>query len=80
MTGKVKNFDAKKGFGFIRAEDGTDVFVHFTAIVMDGFKTLNQGDEVEFDVSSTAKGLRAANVKVTHKAEVAPAAAPAEQH
>lgn len=78
MTGKVKMFDAKKGYGFIKAEDGNDVFFHYTSIIMDGFKTANPGDEVEFDVASTAKGLRASNVKITKKVE-APAA-PAEQH
>jgi len=69
MTGIVKNFDAKKGYGFIKAEDKSDVFVHYTAIVMDGYKELHQGDEVEFELTETEKGKRAANVKVTKKAE-----------
>lgn len=71
MKGKVKMFDAKKGYGFIRAEDGSDVFFHYSSLVMDGFKTANPGDEVEFDVSNTEKGLRASNVKIVKKAETA---------
>lgn len=70
MKGKVKMFDAKKGYGFIRAEDGTDVFFHYSSLLMDGFKTATPGDEVEFDVSNTDKGLRAANVRITKKAVV----------
>ena len=62
-TGKVKWFNADKGFGFIERESGDDVFVHFSAISMDGFKTLSEGDEVEFDVVDGAKGPQAANVK-----------------
>ena len=50
MTGKVKWFNAEKGFGFIEGEDGKDVFVHFSAITMDGYKTLDEGVAVEFDV------------------------------
>lgn len=61
--GKVKWFSAEKGFGFIERENGTDVFVHFSAINMDGFKTLNEGDEVEFEVVEGAKGSQAANVR-----------------
>ena len=61
-TGKVKWFNADKGFGFIEREGGDDVFVHFSAISMDGFKTLAEGDEVEFDVVDGAKGPQAANV------------------
>ncbi|HBR85578.1 MAG TPA: cold-shock protein [Firmicutes bacterium] len=71
MKGKVKMFDAKKGYGFIRAEDGNDVFFHYSSLMMDGFKTANPGDEVEFEVSSTDKGLRASDVKITKKAAVA---------
>lgn len=70
MKGKVKMFDAKKGYGFIRAEDGTDVFFHYSSLMMEGFKTANPGDEVEFDVSNTEKGLRASNVRITRKAVV----------
>ena len=62
-TGKVKWFNADKGFGFIEREGGNDVFVHFSAISMDGFKTLAEGDAVEFEVVDGAKGPQAANVK-----------------
>ena len=60
--GKVKWFNDAKGFGFIEQESGEDVFVHFSSIQMDGFKTLAEGQQVEFDVQSGAKGLHAANV------------------
>jgi CspA family cold shock protein len=60
--GKVKWFNDAKGFGFIAQETGEDVFVHFSAIQMDGFKTLAEGQDVEFEVQSGAKGLHAANV------------------
>jgi len=60
--GKVKWFSAEKGFGFIEREDGSDVFVHFSAISMDGFKTLEEGTEVEFEVVEGVKGPQAANV------------------
>nr|WP_274377395.1 MULTISPECIES: cold-shock protein [Marinitoga] len=63
MKGKVKWFDAKKGYGFISGEDGKDVFVHFTAITMDGFKTLEEGQEVEYEVQENEKGLQAVNVR-----------------
>ncbi|MBQ8165134.1 MAG: cold-shock protein [Clostridia bacterium] len=62
-TGKVKWFNADKGFGFIERDGGDDVFVHFSAICMDGFKTLEEGTEVVFDVVDGAKGPQAANVK-----------------
>ena len=61
--GKVKWFNAEKGYGFIESEDGTDVFVHFSAIVMDGYKTLEEGMEVTFEVSEGAKGPQASNVQ-----------------
>ena len=61
--GKVKWFNAEKGYGFIASEDGTDVFVHFSAIVMDGYKTLEEGMEVTFEVSEGAKGPQASNVQ-----------------
>lgn len=62
--GRVKWFDEKKGFGFLeQQEGGEDVFVHFRAIAGDGFKTLTEGQEVEFDVEKGQKGLQAANVK-----------------
>jgi len=62
--GTVKWFNASKGYGFISQEGGEDVFVHFSAIVGEGFKTLKEGDNVEFEVSSGAKGPQASNVKV----------------
>ena len=62
MQGKVKWFDAKKGFGFIETEEGGDVFVHFSAIQIDGFKTLDEGQAVEFDVTEGDRGPQAANV------------------
>lgn len=60
--GRVKWFDEKKGFGFIEQEEGKDVFVHFRAITGDGFKTLSEGQEVEFDVEDGQKGPQATNV------------------
>ncbi len=62
MKGTVKWFNAKKGFGFISDEDGNDVFVHFSALQMDGFKVLDEGDQVEFEVIDGDKGPQAANV------------------
>ena len=61
-TGKVKWFDAKKGYGFIEREDGDDVFVHFSAIEEDGFKTLEDGQEVEFEIVEGDRGPQAENV------------------
>jgi len=60
--GKVKWFDEKKGFGFIEQEDGPDVFVHYSAIGGDGFKTLQEGQSVTFDISDGDKGPQATNV------------------
>lgn len=60
--GTVKWFNAEKGFGFISSESGNDVFVHFSAINSDGYKTLEEGQKVEFDVVDGAKGPQAANV------------------
>ena len=62
QRGKVKWFNAEKGYGFIESEDGTDVFVHFSAITMEGHKSLDEGTEVEFEVIEGAKGPQAANV------------------
>lgn len=62
MQGKVKWFNAEKGYGFIEREDGGDVFVHFSAIQADGFKTLEEGQAVEFDIVEGARGPQAANV------------------
>ena len=60
--GTVKWFNAKKGYGFLCDEEGTEIFVHFSAIVMDGFKVLDEGDVVEFEVIDGEKGPQAANV------------------
>jgi CspA family cold shock protein len=60
--GKVKWFNENKGFGFIEREDGSDVFVHFSAIQSEGFKTLTEGQEVEFEVVEGEKGPQAKNV------------------
>jgi len=63
MEGRVKWFSAEKGYGFIEREDGAgDVFVHFTAIQSEGFRTLNEGDRVEFEIVQGPKGAQAANV------------------
>ncbi|MFD0586660.1 cold shock domain-containing protein [Paenibacillus sp. GCM10027627] len=62
MKGTVKWFNAEKGYGFIQVEDGEDVFVHFSAIQGDGFKTLEEGQAVEFDVTDGNRGAQAANV------------------
>ncbi len=62
MLGKVKWFNAEKGYGFIEKEDGGDVFVHFSAIDGEGFKTLEEGQDVEFEVVEGDRGPQAANV------------------
>ncbi|WP_078409918.1 cold-shock protein [Priestia abyssalis] len=62
-TGKVKWFNGEKGFGFIEVEGGEDVFVHFSAIQSEGFKTLDEGQEVEFDVEQGQRGPQATNVR-----------------
>ncbi len=61
--GKVKWFNERKGFGFIEQEGGADIFVHFSAIQSSGFKTLNEGQQVSFDVVQGKKGLEAENVR-----------------
>ena len=61
-NGTVKWFNAEKGFGFIEREDGDDVFVHFSAIQGDGFKTLEEGQKVEFDITEGQRGEQATNV------------------
>lgn len=62
-SGKVKWFDNKKGFGFIAQDSGQDVFVHHTQIAGKGFKTLNEGEEVRFEIITSDKGLKAQNVE-----------------
>ncbi len=64
MKGTVKWFNAEKGFGFITTEEGNDVFAHFSQINKDGFKTLEEGQEVEFNVVEGAKGLQAENINI----------------
>lgn len=63
QQGRVKWFNEKKGYGFIESQDQGDVFVHFSGIVGDGFKTLNEGDSVSFEVERGTKGPQAVNVK-----------------
>ncbi|NLL06055.1 MAG: cold-shock protein [Clostridiaceae bacterium] len=62
LNGTVKWFNAGKGFGFIEREDGEDVFVHFSAINVDGYKSLNEGQKVQFEVEDGQRGLQAKNV------------------
>jgi cold shock protein len=62
-TGKVKWFNDAKGYGFIARDDGPDVFVHHTAIQSEGFRSLSEGQQVEFDITEGPKGLQAANVR-----------------
>ena len=64
-TGTVKWFNSTKGYGFITADDGTDVFVHYSDVQGDGFKTLEEGQTVEFETTQGPKGPKAANVRAT---------------
>ncbi len=64
MQGTVKWFNSEKGYGFIQTDEGNDVFVHFSAIQMDGFKTLQEGQKVEFEIVEGNRGPQAANVVV----------------
>ena len=63
-TGKVKWFNAEKGYGFITSDDGKDIFVHYTSINADGFRSLEEGQSVTFDVVDSDRGQQAANVSV----------------
>ena len=72
-TGTVKWFNAEKGYGFISQADGADVFVHHTAIQMNGYRSLEEGQAVEFDVQEGQKGLQAANVRPSGAAPAAAA-------
>jgi CspA family cold shock protein len=63
-TGTVKWFNASKGYGFIGRENGPDVFVHYTAIMSDGYRSLQEGQRVEFSIEKGPKGLQAANVQI----------------
>lgn len=62
-NGTVKWFNNKKGYGFINEENGRDIFVHFSSIQMDGYKTLNEGDHVDFEVEESTRGPEAKNVR-----------------
>ena len=62
-NGKVKWFNEVKGYGFLTTDDGNDVFIHYSSIVGDGFRTLNEGEEVEFEIAETPKGPQAMDVK-----------------
>ncbi|MBI4397449.1 MAG: cold-shock protein [Elusimicrobia bacterium] len=64
MKGTVKWFNASKGYGFIKPESGEDVFVHYSAIQSEGYKSLEEGQAVEFEVTKGPKGLQASNVKL----------------
>ena len=66
VTGTVKWFNAAKGYGFIEREGGPDVFVHFSAIQADGFRSLQEGQQVEFTIENGPKGLQAANVTLAN--------------
>ena len=63
MLGNVKRFNQYKGFGFITGEDGKDYFFHFSEIIMDGFKTVNEGEKVEFTPTQTERGAQAHNIQ-----------------
>ena len=67
MNGKVKWFDPKKGYGFITAEDGKEIFVHYSGIVKEGFKALNEGQLVTYEIGNGDKGEQAINVQIVPK-------------
>lgn len=70
MQGTVKWFNAKRGYGFIVGENGKDIFIHFTDIQAEGFKTLNDGDIVEYELVNAEKGLKAVNIKKIKSGQV----------
>lgn len=70
MNGRVKWFNNEKGYGFIDHQTGEDIFVHYSAIKQDGYKTLSEGQLVDFDLIETPKGLQAINVMATSEAKV----------
>lgn len=74
LTGRVKWFDARKGYGFIARDGQEDVFVHFSSIEMDGYKTLDDGADVEFDIVTTDRGPQAARVCRAEATTESPAA------
>lgn len=67
MVGKVKWFDSKKGYGFILNDEGDEIFVHFTAIIKEGFKALTEGQQVEYEIGEGTKGRQAVDVKVIER-------------
>ena len=67
MQGKVKTFNKQKGYGFIRCELEEDIFFHYSSLIMDGFKTIDVGADVEFELEETSKGKRATNIMVVTK-------------
>ena len=67
MKGRVKTFNKQKGYGFIRCELEEDIFFHYSSLIMDGFKTIDVGADVEFELEETSKGKRATNIKVVTK-------------
>ena len=69
MEGKVKWFDSKKGYGFIITEEGKEIFVHYTGIVKEGFKALNEGQLVTYEIGNGDKGEQAINVQIVAKTE-----------
>ena len=70
MNGRVKWFNNEKGYGFIDHSSGEDIFVHYSAIKQDGYKTLNEGQLVDFDLIETPKGLQAINVTASNETKV----------
>lgn len=64
MVGKVKTFNKQKGYGFIKSDLDEDIFFHYSSLVMDGFKTVEVGADVEFELEESSKGKRATNIKV----------------